>query len=133
MIRFLLKSKIHRALVTEARLDYVGSITIDAELMDLADIREHEKVLVVDVDNGSRLETYAIPGPRRSGTICMNGAAARLVHAGDKVIIMTFAGFDQEEVAGHHPRVVFVDDGNHPAGTAGDDSGDSGEGAGGLL
>lgn len=130
MIRYLLKSKIHRATVTEARLDYVGSITIDRELMDLADIHDYEKVLVVDVDNGARLETYAIPGKPGSGTICMNGAAARLVSSGDKVIIMTFAGLDPDQVRTHHPMVVFVDDENRPAGTAHSDETDE---RGGLL
>lgn len=114
MIRTLLKSKIHRATVTEARVDYVGSITIDEELMERADILEHEKVLVADVDNGQRLETYAIPGPRGSGVVCMNGAAARLVDAGDKVIIMTFGAYDDDEARSHRPIVVFVDEGNAP-------------------
>ncbi len=114
MIRTLLKSKIHRATVTEARLDYVGSITMDATLLELADIREYEKVLVVDVDNGARFETYAITGPRGSGTVCLNGAAARLVSKGDRVIVMTFAGFDETEAEHHSPRVVFVDDDNRP-------------------
>jgi aspartate 1-decarboxylase len=114
MIRQLLKSKIHRATVTEANIDYVGSITIDPDLMEPADIVPYEKVLVADVDNGARLETYAIEGPRGSGVVCMNGAAARLVTKGDKVIIMSFADYDEDEVKRHRPRVVFVDDDNRP-------------------
>ncbi len=114
MIRHLLKSKIHRATVTEANIEYVGSITIDPELMELADIVAYEKVLVADVDNGARLETYAIEGPRGSGVVCMNGAAARLVTKGDRVIIMSFADYDDDEVNRHRPRLVFVDDGNRP-------------------
>lgn len=114
MKRHLLKSKIHRATVTEARVDYVGSITIDADLMELADIVAYEKVLVADCDNGERLETYAIAGPPGSGVVCMNGAAARLVEKGDKVIIMTFSDYDDEEARGHRPLAVFVDDDNKP-------------------
>lgn len=114
MIRTLLKSKIHRATITEANVDYVGSITIDSELMDLADMIDHEKVLVADVDNGVRLETYVIPGPPGSGVVCMNGAAAKLVEAGHKVIIMTFAGYEDAASRGHRPAVVFVDDANAP-------------------
>lgn len=114
MIRFLLKSKIHRATVTDAHVDYVGSITIDADLMDRADIVSGEKVLVVDVDNGARLETYAIPGKAGSGQVCMNGAAAHLVDPGHKVIIMTFAGLDPEEARHHKPQVIFVDEANRP-------------------
>lgn len=121
MIRFLLKSKIHRATVTEARLDYVGSITIDRDLMDSADVASYEKVLVVDVDNGARLETYAIPGPPGSGVVCMNGAAARLVHPGDKVIVMTFCGLDAEEARHHRPQIVFVDEGNRRTRTSHED------------
>src|SRR5438477_12404948 len=112
MRRYMLKSKIHRATVTEARVDYVGSITIDADLMQLADIAPYEKVLVADFDNGSRLETYAIEGPPGSGAICMNGAAARLVERGDKVIIMTFADYEDDDARRHRPQVVFVDDEN---------------------
>lgn len=114
MIRTLLKSKIHRATVTEAHVEYVGSITIDAELMSLADIVPHEKVLVADVDNGVRLETYAIEGPPGSGVVCMNGAAARLVDAGHKVIIMSFAGYEADEARTHRPIAVFVDEENRP-------------------
>ncbi len=114
MIRHMLKSKIHRATVTEARVDYVGSITIDADLMDRADIVPYEKVLVADCDNGERLETYAIKGAPGSGVVCMNGAAARLVEKGDKVIIMTFADYDDDEARSYRPRAVFVDDANRP-------------------
>jgi len=114
MIRQLLKSKIHRATVTEANISYVGSITVDPELMELADIVPYEKVLVADVDNGARLETYAIEGPRGSGVVCMNGAAAHLIGRGDRVIIMSFADYNEDEVKRHRPRVVFVDDDNRP-------------------
>ena len=124
MIRFFLRSKIHRATVTDARLDYVGSITIDAELMDAAGIDEHERVLVVDVENGVRLETYAIPGPRRSGVVCMNGAAARLVHAGDRVIVMTFAGLDPAEIRAHRPKIVYLDERNRIVGSGSEDVAD---------
>jgi aspartate 1-decarboxylase len=109
MFRHVFKSKIHRATVTEASLHYVGSITIDEDLMDEADIFINEKVQVVDIDNGARLETYAIPGPRGSGVICLNGAAARLVQTGDKVIIMTYAIVDEKEAKDWSPTVVFVD------------------------
>jgi aspartate 1-decarboxylase len=112
MIRHLLKSKIHRATVTEANIEYIGSITIDPELMEIADIVPYEKVLVADVDNGARLETYAIEGPRASGVVCMNGAAAHLITKGDRVIIMSFADYDEQETRHHRPRVVFVDDDN---------------------
>ena len=108
----LLKAKIHRATVTEADLHYVGSITIDQDLMDAANLLSYEKVLVVDIDNGNRLETYIIPGPRKSGIICLNGASARLVSAGDKVIIMTFCRMSPEEAVSHRPLVVFVDEHN---------------------
>jgi aspartate 1-decarboxylase len=114
MIRQLLKSKIHRATVTEARIDYVGSITIDRELMELADIVEYEKVLVADIDNGARLETYAIEGAPGSGAMCMNGAAAHLVQKGHKIIVMTFADYDESEAQMHHPRAIFVDEENKP-------------------
>lgn len=110
MIRTLLKSKIHRATVTEANLEYMGSITLDYRLMSEADIIENERVLVVDVDNGNRFDTYAIPGPE--GVVCVNGAAARLVAEGDKVIVMTFAGMTSQETKDFRPRVVLVDDKN---------------------
>jgi aspartate 1-decarboxylase len=112
MILNMLKAKIHRAIVTDANLNYVGSITIDKDLMDAAGILEHEQVHVVDVDNGSRLVSYAIPGPRGSGTICLNGAAARLVHPGDKIIIIAYCQMDSKEAQHFKPTVVFVDERN---------------------
>ncbi|KGE17785.1 aspartate 1-decarboxylase [Paenibacillus wynnii] len=112
MFRHMMKSKIHRATVTEANLNYVGSITIDENLMEAADLLENEKVQIVDNNNGSRLETYVIPGPRGSGVICLNGAAARLVHPGDTVIIISYVMLSQEELSTHKPTVVFVDDNN---------------------
>lgn len=112
MILNMLKSKIHRATVTEANLNYVGSITIDKDLMDAAGIIEYEQVHVVDIDNGNRLVTYVISGPRGSGVICLNGAAARLVHAGDKIIIMAYCQVDAKNVQEHSPVVVFVDSKN---------------------
>ena len=109
MRRTLLKSKIHRATVTDANLEYQGSVTIDRGLMDAADIVEHEQVQIYDVTHGARLTTYAIPGPAGSGVVCINGAAAHLVKAGDLVILATYAEFDEAEVRRHRPRVVFVD------------------------
>lgn len=114
MQRHMLKSKIHRATITEANVDYIGSITIDAELMERADILEHEKVHVVDVDNGARLETYAIPGEPGSGVICLNGAAARLMNPGDLIIILAYAVLAEDELKGFKPRIVFVDENNRP-------------------
>lgn len=111
MFRTLMKSKIHRATVTEANLNYVGSITIDRNLMEAADILENEKVQIVNNNNGARLETYVIPGPRGTGTICLNGAAARLVQPGDTVIIIAYAMMSNEEAVQHKPTVVFVDGG----------------------
>ena len=108
----MLKSKIHRATVTQAELDYVGSITIDEALMDAAGILEYQQVQVVDVNNGERFETYTIAGERNSGIICLNGAAARCVQKGDKVIIMTYCSLTPEEAAEHKPTVVFVDNEN---------------------
>lgn len=116
MHRLLMRSKIHRATVTDANLNYVGSITVDVRLMEAADLVAHEKVQVVDIDNGSRLETYVIPGEADSGTIGLNGAAARLVHPGDKVIIISYGQFEEAEAAGHVPTVVFVDDDNRVTG-----------------
>jgi aspartate 1-decarboxylase len=110
----MLKSKIHRATVTEARVDYVGSITIDADLLDRADMLPYEKVLVADCDNGARLETYVIEGPPGSGVVCINGAAARLVEKGDKVIIISFASYEEAEARNHKPLTVFVNDHNEP-------------------
>ena len=108
----MLKSKIHRATVTQSELNYVGSITIDEELMEAAGIFEYEKVQIADVDNGNRFETYVIAGERGSGVICLNGAAARCVKTGDKVIIMSYALMSPEEVKNNPPKVVFVDDEN---------------------
>ncbi len=108
-MRIMLKSKIHRAAVTQADINYEGSITIDKELMEAADILPYEKVHVLDIDNGSRLETYAIEGEAGSGVICMNGAAARLVYPGDKVIILTYHDVPEEDVRKNHPIVVNVD------------------------
>lgn len=108
----MLKAKIHRATVTQAALDYVGSITVDQDLLELSGILEYEKVLVVDIENGNRFETYTIAGERGSGLICLNGAAARCASVGDKVIIMAYAQLTPEEAAGHHPTVVFVDENN---------------------
>jgi aspartate 1-decarboxylase len=104
----MLKSKIHRATVTGSDLHYVGSITIDQDLLDAADIREHEQVHVVDVDNGARFETYTISGKRGSGEICINGAAARLVHTGDTIIVISYAEYAEEELDSYVPRVVHV-------------------------
>lgn len=108
----MLKAKIHRATVTQAELDYVGSITVDRDLLEKSGIMEYEKVLVVDVNNGNRLETYIIAGEAGSGVICLNGAAAKLVTVGDKVIIMSFASMTPEEAKEFRPTVVFVDDDN---------------------
>ncbi|MEX2293997.1 MAG: aspartate 1-decarboxylase [Acidimicrobiales bacterium] len=114
MRRRMMKSKIHRATVTDADLHYVGSITIDRDLMDLANLLEHEQVAVVDVDNGARLETYVIEGERGSGSICLNGAAARLVAPGDRVIIISYADYEAAELAAYEPAVVHVDRSNQP-------------------
>lgn len=111
----MLKSKIHRAIVTEANVNYVGSITVDKDLLDAAGILEYEMVQVVDVDNGSRLETYTIPGERGTGIISLNGAAARLVQPGDKVIIMAYAQMTREEAMDHRPTVVLADENNKVA------------------
>ncbi|MFI5844975.1 aspartate 1-decarboxylase [Catenuloplanes sp. NPDC051500] len=112
MQRTMLNGKIHRATVTQADLHYVGSLTIDADLMRAADIVEGERVQVVDITNGARLETYAITGPASSGVIGVNGAAAHLVHPGDLVIIITYAVLSDAELAAHSPRVVHVDEAN---------------------
>jgi aspartate 1-decarboxylase len=108
MNRTMLKSKIHRATVTGSDLHYVGSITVDADLLEAADIREHEQVHVVDVDNGARFETYTIAGARGSGEIKINGAAARLVHTGDTVIVISYASYDERELDRYEPKVVHV-------------------------
>ena len=115
MLRDILKSKIHRATITDANLNYKGSITIDPVLMKLADILEFEKVNVVNLNNGQRFDTYAILGKPESGEICVNGAAARLVHVGDVVIIMTYALMDAKELATHKPRIIKVDGKNVPS------------------
>ena len=112
MQRIMMKSKIHRATITGADLNYIGSITLDPRLMELADIREHEQVHVLDIDNGARLETYAIRGG--PGDVVLNGAAARLVHRGDKVIVITYAQYEEAELEGYEPIVVHVDDDNRP-------------------
>ena len=112
MLLNMLKGKIHCATVTEANLAYMGSITIDEELMEKVGILPNERVQVVDNNNGARLETYTIPGPRGSGVICLNGAAARLAQPGDIVIIMAYALFTEEEGRAHEPKVVMVDEKN---------------------
>lgn len=108
----LMKSKIHRARVTDANLNYVGSITLDEDLMEKAGIIRNEKVQVVNNNNGKRFETYVIPGERNSGIICLNGAAARLAHPGDIIIIISYGIFKHEEALGFKPKIVFVDDRN---------------------
>jgi len=108
----MMKSKIHRLTVTDANLNYVGSITLDPVLLDRADIREWEQVAVVDIDNGNRFETYVILGEPGAGDCCLNGAAARLVHPGDKVIIITYADYDDAELEGFEPTIVHVDANN---------------------
>ena len=112
MQRTMLKSKIHRATVTECELHYVGSITIDPDLLEAADVRDYEQVHVVDVDNGARFETYTIAGEPGSGTMQLNGAAARLVHRGDTVIVISYASYDESELDRYQPRVVHVDRAN---------------------
>ena len=109
MYRQILKAKIHRASVTDSQIDYEGSITIDEELLRAADIRPWEKVLIANLDNGSRIESYAIPGEAGSGVICMNGGAAKYAKKGDLVIIMTFGVLTDEELERHQPKVVYVD------------------------
>jgi len=123
MTRTMLRSKIHRAVVTEANLNYVGSITIDRDLMDAADILPYEKVQVVNNNNGARLETYAIAGERGSGTICFNGAAARLAEPGDIVIILTYTQIGDEGLTGYHPRIVILDTNNRISELLSGDSG----------
>jgi len=109
----MLKSKIHRATVTDCDLHYVGSITIDRDLLDAADMLEYEQVHVVDIDNGARFETYAIAGERGSGTMQVNGAAARLVHRGDTIIVFSYAAYDAAELERYEPRVVHVQAGTN--------------------
>jgi aspartate 1-decarboxylase len=115
VMRIMMKSKIHRATVTQADLDYVGSVTLDAALMDAADLLEGEQVAIVDITNGGRLETYVIPGERGTGVIGINGAAAHLVHPGDLVILISYAQMDAAELRSYAPRVVFVDGANRIA------------------
>ena len=112
MQRIMMKSKIHRATITGADLNYIGSITLDTRLMELADIREHEQVHVLDIDNGARFETYVIAGG--PGDVILNGAAARLVHTGDRVIIISYAQYDETELETYAPKVVHVDSRNRP-------------------
>jgi aspartate 1-decarboxylase len=111
MRRRMMKSKIHRATVTDANLDYVGSITIGTELMEAADLLENEQVAILDIDNGARFETYVIPG--EPGDMCLNGAAARLVQPGDRIIVISYADYDDAELEDFAPRVVHVDEVNH--------------------
>ena len=113
MIRYMLKSKVHRAVVTDADLNYVGSITLDKDLMDAADIIANEKVTIVNNNNGERFETYVIEGERGSGILCLNGAAARLVQRGDIVIILTYTILEEAECRDFKPHLVYVDEKNH--------------------
>ncbi|HEX8694884.1 MAG TPA: aspartate 1-decarboxylase [Longimicrobium sp.] len=115
MYRTMCKSKIHRATVTGADLNYVGSITIDPELMEAADLLEFEQVHVVNVNNGARFETYVIPGVRGNGEICLNGAAARLAHPGDRVIVISYGQYAEEEMERYRPVFIFVDEHNRIA------------------
>ncbi|HAA02587.1 MAG TPA: aspartate 1-decarboxylase [Syntrophobacteraceae bacterium] len=112
MQRTLLKGKIHRARVTDANLEYEGSLTIDQDLMDAADILEYEQIKIYNISNGARFDTYAISGPRGSGAICLNGAAARMGARGDLIIIVTYANYEAEEISRHQPRIVLVDRNN---------------------
>ena len=112
MLRTFLKSKIHRATVTESNLDYMGSLTIDSHLMELANIKEYEQVQVLNITNGNRLTTYAIKGPKDSGVICANGAASHLVNVGDLIIIVSYAQLAEEEVNSFKPNIVYVDKSN---------------------
>ncbi len=129
VFRTMLKSKIHRATVTQADLHYVGSVTVDEDLLDAADLLPGEKVAIVDVTNGARLETYVIPGERGSGVIGINGAAAHLVHPGDLVILIAYGLMDDAEAKSYEPRVVFVDEANRVLQLGGDPA-DAPEGSG---
>ncbi|HEY9314281.1 aspartate 1-decarboxylase [Williamsia sp.] len=129
MIRTMMTSKIHRATVTQADLHYVGSVTVDQDLLDAAGLLEGEKVSIVDITNGARLETYTIAGERGSGVLGINGAAAHLVHPGDLVILIAYGGLDEREIAEYSPRVVFVD-GNNKILESGDDPAHAPEGSG---
>ena len=119
MKRIMMKSKLHRATVTETNVDYEGSLTVDTDLLDAADILPHEQLHVWDVTNGTRLVTYALPGPRGSGVICVNGAGAHLIKTGDIIIVATFAEVEDAEAKFHQPLVVFLDDANKVKGTSG--------------
>ncbi len=112
MFRTMMKAKIHRARVTEANLNYVGSITIDEDIMDAVDILENEKVQIVNNNNGARLETYVIKGPRGSKMFCLNGAAARLVQEGDVIIVISYAMIAEEQLNEHHPKIAIMDENN---------------------
>jgi aspartate 1-decarboxylase len=118
MLRTMCKSKIHRATVTGADLHYIGSITIDPVLMEAADLLEYEQVSVVNVNNGARFETYVIPGVPGAGEICLNGAAARLVHPGDKVIVISYGQYDEKALETYRPTFIFVDEQNRISGEA---------------
>jgi aspartate 1-decarboxylase len=120
MFRTMMKSKIHRATVTQADLDYVGSVTLDLALMDAADLLEGEQVAIVDVTNGARIETYVIPGERGSGVVGINGAAAHLIHPGDLVIVISYGLLDDAESRSLEPRIVHVDESNRIAGVGND-------------
>ena len=122
MMRTMLKSKIHRATVTQADLHYVGSVTVDEDLLDAADLIPGEQVAIVDITNGARLETYVIPGERGTGVIGINGAAAHLVHPGDLVILISYGSYDEAELRDYTPRVVFVDADNRVADLGADPS-----------
>lgn len=113
MRRIMFKSKVHRATVTDANLHYEGSLTLDELLMEAADMLPYEQVSVLNINNGERFETYVIPGTRGSGTVCLNGAAARKGQVGDRIIILTYAEMTDEEARRHHPTVVLVDEHNH--------------------
>ena len=113
MLLEFLKSKIHRATITDSDLNYVGSITIDADILDAAEIREYQKVDILDINNGERFQTYAIKGERKSKVFCVNGAAARKVQKGDKVIIVTYGYFAEDELKDHKPVVIQIDDNNN--------------------
>jgi aspartate 1-decarboxylase len=129
MYRTMLKSKIHRATVTQADLHYVGSVTVDEDLMEAADLLAGEQVSIVDITNGARLETYVIAGERGSGVLGINGAAAHLVHPGDLVILISYGQMDEAEAAAYQPRIVFVDASNHIV-ENGHDAGYAPEGSG---
>ncbi len=121
MFRTLMKSKLHRATVTGANLNYVGSITIDPDLMELADLMPNERVQIVNNNNGARLETYVISGERGSGDMCLNGAAARLVQPGDKIIVISYGMYDRAEQLTHEPTVVILDEFNQPTNMLGEE------------